>query len=196
MDDGTTPNTQIVFHDYKPAPLIFEGRGLPTDPYRGAHGGAVVDCEGGSLLIKSYSGATALDKDGGEIKKFEGADDHFANFITAVRSRAVATLNADILEGHLSAGLCHTANISYLLGKKQSPDEIKDAVKNNPDMADTLARMEEHLAARKVDLQKTPATLGAVLKMDPLTERFIGNSAADKLLTRQYRKPYVVPEKV
>ncbi len=196
VDDGTTPNTQIVFHDYKPAPLIFEVRGLPTDPYRGAHVGAVVDCEGGSLLIKSYSGATALDKDGGEIKKFEGADDHFANFITAVRSRAVATLNADILEGHLSAGLCHTANISYLLGKKQSPDEIKDAVKNNPDMADTLARMEEHLAARKVDLQKTPATLGAVLKMDPLTERFIGNSAADKLLTRQYRKPYVVPEKV
>src|SRR5512133_347297 len=29
VDDGTTPNTQIVFHDYKKAPLIFEVRGLP-----------------------------------------------------------------------------------------------------------------------------------------------------------------------
>ncbi len=156
----------------------------------------IVDCEGGHLLVKSYSGAIAFDKDGNEVKKFEGADDHFANFITAMRSRAVASLNADILEGHLSAALCHTANISYRLGKKQSPDEIRDAVKNNKDMAETLGRMEEHLAARQVDLKKTPATLGAVLKMDPMTESFIGNAAADEQLTRNYRAPFVVPDKV
>ena len=29
--------------------------------------------------------------------------------------------------------------------------------------------------------------------MDPKTEKFIGNAEADKLLTRDYRKPYVVP---
>ena len=29
-DDGQTPNTQIVFHDYPKAPLIFEVRGLPS----------------------------------------------------------------------------------------------------------------------------------------------------------------------
>ena len=28
-DDGQTPNTQIIFLDYKPAPIIFEVRGLP-----------------------------------------------------------------------------------------------------------------------------------------------------------------------
>ena len=56
--------------------------------------------------------------------------------------------------------------------------------------------MEEHLAANNVDLKKTPATLGAVLKMDPKTERFIGNSKANKMLTRDYRKPFVVPAKV
>ena len=56
--------------------------------------------------------------------------------------------------------------------------------------------MEEHLAANNVDLKKTPATLGAVLKMDPKTERFIGNPEADQLLTRDYRKPFVVPAKV
>ena len=36
-------------------------------------------------------------------------------------------------------------------------------------------------------------TLGPVLKMDPKTEKFIGNAEADKQLTRDYRKPFVVP---
>jgi predicted dehydrogenase len=203
VDDGTTPNTDIIFHDYRPAPLIFEVRGLPAaadadkmDNYRGASIGLVVDCEGGYLLIKSYSGATAHDKDGKQIRKFEGANDHFENFITAVRSRKVSDLNADILEGHLSAGLCHTANISYRLGKTHSPEEIKAAVTDNKDMAEAFGRMEEHLAANHVDLKKTPATLGMVLEMDPKTERFIGNAQADKQLTRHYRAPFVVPDKV
>jgi hypothetical protein len=29
IDDGDTPNTQVVIHDYATAPLIFEVRGLP-----------------------------------------------------------------------------------------------------------------------------------------------------------------------
>jgi hypothetical protein len=32
--------------------------------------------------------------------------------------------------------------------------------------------------------------------MDPAAERFLGNAKANALLTRDYRKPYVVPEKV
>jgi hypothetical protein len=56
--------------------------------------------------------------------------------------------------------------------------------------------MEEHLAANKVDLKKTPATLGTVLKMNPKTERFVDNAQADRLLTREYRRPFVVPAKV
>jgi hypothetical protein len=46
-----------------------------------------------------------------------------------------------------------------------------------------------------VDLKNTPATLGAVLNMDSKTERFIDNPEADKLLTREYRAPFVVPAK-
>ena len=56
--------------------------------------------------------------------------------------------------------------------------------------------MSEHLGKNGVDLAQTPAVLGAWLKMDPQTERFIDNDAANALLTREYRKPYVVPEKV
>jgi len=200
-DDGNTPNTLIVFHDYKAAPLVYEVRGLPSgegsdkmDKYRGADIGIVVDCEGGSVVIPSYSTATIMDKEGKEIKKFEGHTSHFANFVDAVRSRKHTDLKADILEGHLSSALCHTANISYRLGKPHSPEEIKDAVKDNTDLSEMLGRMEEHLAANKVDLSKTPATLGAVLNMDPKTERFKDNAAANHMLTREYRKPFVVPE--
>ena len=203
VDDGTTPNTMIVFHDYPTAPLIFEVRGLPAkagsegmDRYKGVGIGAIIECEGGSLVTAGYSGSTVLDQKGAELKKFGGKHSHFANFIDAVRSRKVSDLNADILEGHLSAGLCHTGNISYQLGAKHSPEELKEATKANKELAEALGRMEEHLAANKVDIKKTMATLGAALKMDPQTERFVGNPKADQLLTREYRAPFVVPAKV
>ena len=40
----------------------------------------------------------------------------FGNFIDCVRSRKRENLNAEILEGHRSALLCHLGNISYQLG--------------------------------------------------------------------------------
>lgn len=204
VDDGTTPNTQIVIHDYAKAPLIFEVRGLPEkegaremDNYKGASIGVVVDFEGGGyMVIPSYTGAKFFDKEGNQIKKFEGSSSHFANFLKAVRSRKVEDLNADILEGHLSSALCHTANISYRLGQSHSPEQIKNAFQSNKDMAEAFGRMEEHLAANNVDLTKTPAMLGAVLNMDPKKESFTGNPAADRMLKREYRSPFVVPEKV
>jgi hypothetical protein len=207
-DDGATPNTQIVLHDYPAAPLFFEVRGLPAastdqnmDRYHGASIGVVVECEGGWMVIGDDANSARIqDKDGKEIKRFTADSDHgaehFANFIAAVRSRKHTDLKADILEGHLSSALCHTGNISYRLGRTRAPEEIREAVKAGPGMAEALGRMEEHLAANRVDLAITPATLGVVLKMDPEKERFIDNSAADALLTRDYRQPYVVPEKV
>jgi hypothetical protein len=47
-----------------------------------------------------------------------------------------------------------------------------------------------------VDLIAERATLGVPLWMDPKAERFVGNDAANALLTRAYRAPFVVPEKV
>src|SRR6266568_54881 len=202
-DDGHTPNTLIVFHDYMPAPLMFEVRGLPSavgvnemDTYRGASIGVVVDCEGGSMVISSYQEALAYDKDGNETKRFKGSASHYDNFIKAVRSRKHTDLNADILEGHLSSALCHTGNVSYRLGKDHSPEEIRDAIKANKDLAEAFGRMEDHLGTNDVDLHDSYATHGAVLKMDPKSERFIDNPEANQMLTREYRQPFVVPEKV
>ena len=203
VDDGETANTQFVVHDYGDSQLIFEVRGLPSskdagkgremmDKYRGQGVGQVIECEGGYL-----AGTVAHDNDGKEIKKFSGGGgNHFANFMSAVRSRKHTDLNADILEGHLSSALCHTGNISYRLGRTMDPDEITASIKAESAAAETLDRMKEHLAANGVDLKKTQLTIGPVLKMDPKTERFIGNDKANALLTRDYRKPFVVPEKV
>ena len=202
-DDGATPNTQIVLHDYPAAPLFFEVRGLPAsdasqkmDQYRGASVGVVVECEGGSLVIPDGSSARILDQDGKEIKRFTGTSNHYANFIEAVRSRKPADLKADILQGHLSSALCHTGNISYRLGATHSPEQIREAVKADAGLAEALGRMEEHLAANHVDLHQTPATLGVLLRMDPKKERFIGNDQANHLLTQDYRQPFVVPRRV
>ena len=158
--------------------------------------GVIVHCENGWLTIPNYDSATAHDADGKKIKEFKGSSDHFANFISAVRSRKYTDLNADIEQGHLSSALCHTGNISYRLGADKSPDEIADAIKSDKNATESFGRMQEHLAANDVDLAKTKATLGAWLKMDPKTERFVNNDQANAQLTRDYRKPFVVPKEV
>ena len=208
-DDGETANTQIVYHDYPDAPLIFEVRGLPEktgsknmdrfphpDKDKGGSVAVIIHCEGGYVLVPNYTSATAFDKEGKQIKRWSGAEDHYQNFIDAVRARKHDKLTADILEGHLSSALCHTGNISYRLGQKSSPGEIRDAIKNHRDASETFGRMQEHLAANGVDITDTKTTFGVLLKMDPKTEQFIDNADANKMLTRNYRKPYIVPEKV
>ncbi len=210
VDDGNTPNTQFVFHAYERAPLIFEVRGLPKsrefqdpktwgknmDVLRGASVGVVVECEGGILSIPTYDGAVAYDRAGQEIKRWREGADHYANFVAAVRSRKPTDLNAEILEGHLSSALCHTGNISYQLGKRLPAEAIRDRVKSNPAAGETFGRFAEHCAANGVDLASGSAVFGEMLKMDVNSERFIGNSAANHRLTREYRKGFEVPTHV
>ena len=210
-DDGETANTQIIYHGYEKAPLIFEVRGLPASKDvkdmdklsqtsqglklgSGAGVGVIIECEGGTVVVPNYSSAIVYDKDGKEMKKFEGADDHFKNFINACRSRRVDDLHADILEGHLSSGLCHTGNISHRLGQKEAPDAILEKIKGDKLGAESFERMKEHLAKNEVDLSKDKLTLGVSLKMDGKTERFIDNDDANAMLKNKYREPFVVPE--
>ncbi len=203
VDDGETPNTQIVFHDYPGAPLIFEVRGLPErtgsdamDKLRGGSVAVIIHCEGGTVVVPNYSKAIAYDKDEQQVRQFEGAQDHYANFLKGVRSRKSSDLKADILQGHLSSALCHTGNISYRLGQQESSNEVREKIKGSRDATPTFERMVEHLAANGVDLNETKATIGPVLRMDPQTEKFLDQPKANALLTRNYREPFVVPTKV
>ena len=209
-DDGDTPNTLTMLLAYDPVPILFEVRGLPRDQatqesgwngggmdrYKGSAIGATLECEGGWLHLPNYSTAVAYDKDGKEIEKWSGAEDHFANFVAAVRARSVETLNADILEGHLSSSLCHLGNISYLRGKELGADKVRAELGDLKVARDAFERMATHLDANGVDLGKRRPALGAWLEFDPRAERFTSDDEANALLTRDYRAPFVVPQEV
>jgi predicted dehydrogenase len=217
-DASNTPNTQIAYYAYEKAPLIFEVRGLPKnadlrddgptdgggkvgkkwsqgmDDYKGARVGAVIHCEHGYVVSGSYNGGAAFDSAGKKIKSFNGGGDHYGNFIMAVRSRKHTDLAADIAEGHLSSALCHLANVSYRLGQKMTAAEIAEQIKGNAEYAEGFGRTVEHLKANKISLDEKNLAIGPMLAIDPKTETFIDNDAANKLRTREYRAPFVVPE--
>lgn len=137
----------------------------------------------------------------GDTGDFPTHKGHLYNFISAVRSRQVSDLRADILEGHLSTALVHMANASYRVGTSHSTDEVRDAIQDRGSEAvETLGRFEQHLAANGVDFSKAQMVLGPWLEMDPEREEFIGSSdvvgQANQLLRGSYRKPFVVPEEV
>jgi predicted dehydrogenase len=53
-----------------------------------------------------------------------------------------------------------------------------------------------HLSSALAHLGNIAYRLERVLKFDPAKEKFIGDREADAMLTRKYRAPFVVPEKV
>ncbi|MBX5497319.1 MAG: gfo/Idh/MocA family oxidoreductase, partial [Bryobacteraceae bacterium] len=162
-DDQETPNTQLATFDYGDAQLVFEVRGLIT----GGEDSLRTDANTIGNLFFGSDGYMAIDSHSFQVYRGEKREKilegrptgkiwdtgpHIANFLHAVRSRRHEDLNADILEGHLSAALCHMANISYRLGR--------------------------------------------ALTFDPDKETFGEDREANALLSRNYRKPYVVPDQV
>ncbi|HEY7327703.1 MAG TPA: Gfo/Idh/MocA family oxidoreductase [Gemmataceae bacterium] len=194
-DDGQTANTQICVFDYGDCELIFEVRGLLTKDLLGARVGNIWYGTDGYMVCTDYRGATAFTPKGEVIQKFTGGENHFANFIKAVRSRKAEDLNGDILEGHLSSALCHLGNISYRLGDDQPFGQSPKAFAEDKDAAETFERMEQHLKDNKVSLQGVQCRIGCKLALDPAKEVFVGDKDANAMLTREYRKGFEVPEK-
>jgi predicted dehydrogenase len=196
VDDGETANTQVCIYDYGDSKLIFEVRGLKTDPLRAVRVGNIFHCENGLLVVPSYSAAVALDKDGKVIRRFKGEGDHFGNWVKAVRNRQVSDLHADIADGHLSSALCHLGNISYRLGTMQPFTKERKTFGEDKDAYEAFARMEEHLRENKVPIEATQYRVGRHLSVEPHAERFVNDSEANAYLTREYRAPFIVPDKI
>jgi predicted dehydrogenase len=68
-----------------------------------------------------------------------GQGDHFANFISVIRSRNRQDLRAPIEEAHTSCTLMHLANASYILGRTINFDPAAERVIGD-DEADRLLR--------------------------------------------------------
>jgi hypothetical protein len=60
----------------------------------------------------------------------------------------------------------------------------------------TAGPTELHLSSALPHLANIAWRTGRMLRFDPKTERFTGDDEANRLLTREYRAPYVVPDKV
>ena len=125
-----------------------------------------------------------------------GKVDIFENFIQAVRSRKEEDLDAHVYEGHVSSGLCHLANISYLLGEKSSFNKKNKAFGDNKKAFEYFERMQEHLKENGLKLEETDYIVGRTLHFDSKSESIIGDDEANNLLTRSYRSPYTVPNSV
>ena len=195
-DAANVPNTQIIYYDFPTAPVLYEVHNMraakdsnraPT--FRGVRTDVCVHCEGGYVMVRSGG---VYDKRGKRIKSFGGGESHFQNFINAVRSGKREDLNADILEGHLSTAITHTGNISYRLGKKASPQQMRNQVKDIPIFNEMYDRFLGHLKAHGID----PGTsiLGPWLEIDRENECFKDNPEANKLVRGFYRKPFVLPD--
>ena len=121
---------------------------------------------------------------------------HFGNFIAAIRSRKVEDLNADILEGHYSAALCHLANISYRLGQDVPFNKPTKAFGDDKEAYETIGRMENHLKDNAVAVDGLNYRLGRKLAFDAASESFVDDPDANTMLTRRYRTGFVVPDRL
>jgi predicted dehydrogenase len=209
-DQGQTPSTNLAVFDYGDTKLVFEVRGLKSKNYPGASTGPdnannILHFEAGTVVDGKFTPKGKKESEPVAKVDFKigpggdrGGERHFANFIQCVKTRKQDNLIADILEGHRSAALIHLANASYRLGQHApfGSDTVKAATAD-PAAAEAWARMEEYLTVENgIKLTDWPVTVGQKLTVDSEKEAVIGNSAADKYLTRQYRAPFTVPDKV
>jgi predicted dehydrogenase len=203
QDAGDTANTQVCVHHYGDKTLIFEVRGLKTEPLKGATVGNIFYGTDGYVVLTAYNKGAAFDLAGNVVETFAGGSDslHYANFVEGVRSRKHELLNGEILEGHLSSALCHLGNISYRLAEPISFGDAKAKIEQfspKAEVVETFERFSAHLKDNNVDLASVKLNVGPQLPIDAKMERFTGELAgkANPMLTREYRAPFVVPDAV
>jgi len=202
-DQGQTPNMQLAVFDYGETLLVFETRGLVENKskYPNAPKANVSNefytSEGVIRGGKFYPDGK------GEGESMSGGEDvhvtpggPFGAFITAIRSRDPKDNNCDAEVAHYSSALCHLANASMRLGEPTTFDRDIMAFGDNKQVVDAYQTLRENLKAVDVDLANTTYQLGPKLEFDAKTEQFVGNDAANALITREYRKPFVVPKEV
>jgi predicted dehydrogenase len=193
-DSGETPNTQVVVHKFGDTWIVQEIRGLPTSAHKSVSNGIIFYGSKGTVVYNS--GAAAICDDTGKVlEKIEGKQqNHYRNFFDAVRKNDPAMLAGNIVQGHISSGLCHLGNISHRLGMPASDADVADAVADlgAPDLVrDVLGQVRAHL-----DTNNAPGEmmLGQILRLDPATGYIRGNEAASALMRRDDRAPYLVPD--
>ncbi|MGI6455123.1 MAG: Gfo/Idh/MocA family protein [bacterium] len=138
-DAQETHNTMVATMKYKDSNkmLVFEVRHWITNQELGGKpGGNVVGNlflgSKGIMIMPSYTSYEVyFDKDLKPGPKGNEGGNHWANFIEAVVKRDQSILTADVLEGHISSGLCHLANAAAIVEDTIHFDAKTESVTNN-----------------------------------------------------------------
>ena len=203
-DQAQTPNMQVAVYDFGGTLGVFEVASLcGTSPITKKKVAGKVDNEfyleaGRIAKGKFYPKGSSEGQDLAEVEIPERpGKDVFENFILCMRSRKHEDLYADILEAHYSAALCHLGNISYRVGEQVPGSTPPKGFPENQQVKESLDWIRSTLKDfLDIDMNTITYQLGPKLEFDAQTEKFIGNDAANKLLTRDYRKPFVVTQEV
>ncbi len=151
-DDQETPNTLSASYEFDvngvTKMMTFEVRHWISPHEAGINGDKPGNTIGnqfygskGYLVIDNYNKYYSFL--GKEQQPGPGAtarDEHWANFIAAVRSRKRSDLNAEIEEGALSCNLMHLANISYRVGRTIHWDAKTMTCIGDPEANELLTR--------------------------------------------------------
>ena len=152
-DDQETPNTQIATFDYDDCQLVFEVRGLLTkgeadiefdgrsyigNIFFGSEGVMVLDPSGYRVYLGEERALT--EELGYQEEQIWDSQPIVANFLEAVKSRDAEHLSCDVEEGHLSAALCHMANISYRTGRSLTFDPSTESFPGDDEANQLLSR--------------------------------------------------------
>jgi len=200
-DAGNTPNVHFVYFDTGSIPVVIglsNLQELGKTKHPGPGSGYIAYCEGGRFEGQRGR-AVAFDKDGKQIKSFKGTggnDRHQQNFIDAVRSRDVSSLNTDVQVGHDSTGWCNLANIAYRTGDTFSYAAAKEVSGDGGIWGSLLEETDKHLQAHQIKIESSEIKLGPMLTVDVEKEQFVGDHAdeANDFLKRQYREGFEVPK--
>jgi predicted dehydrogenase len=204
-DQGQTPNMLMSVFDFGGPLVVFETRGLVgkkskdgTKKFPRKIDNEFYTTEGvmigGTFYPKGGKKPVKVEFDGPKVTP----GGRLGSFIAAVRSGNTKDINAPVDKGHYASAICHLGNVSYCLGKEVPFSRKPQALGDNKQAVETLEMIEENLGGIGVKLEETTYCLGPKLKIDTKTEQFVGenNEAANKLLTRKYRQPFVVPDVV
>jgi hypothetical protein len=202
-DQAQTPNCQLTVMDFGGTLLVFEVIGLVDKagvdgkPYPKKVDNEFYLEEGAIKDEKFYPKGKDTAEPLVEVDYHVYPGGNFENFINCVRSRKQNELNADILDAHLSSASCHVGNTSYRLGEQVPGTTRPDVLDKHEEVAKSWETITQTVKGTLgLDLSKSTYQLGPMLKLDPKKEQFVGSPDANKLLTRPYREPFVVPQQV
>jgi hypothetical protein len=203
VDNGDVANSQVTIFQWDDALLISDVRGLKQKtpvtlglakggPFKGA--GNIWYGTEGFVVGPNYTSGVAFDYEGNELGKWSGGSyqQHFANFVAAIKSRNHADLHLDIEDAHLSSALAHLGNVSWALGEVVPLGTRPSLAAGDKRVVSTWESFEAHLKEQAIDFEQTKLALGRELVIDPVTEK-ANDPEANRLFTREYRKGYELP---